>query len=58
AEATRSQLDPSIVMSQRLIERLAVAGPQTLDAIAAIEGIRQWRVTEWGPALLAACACA
>ena len=55
-QARRARLDPSIVMPLRLIERLALAGPQTLAELAAIEGIRQWRVIEWGPALLAACA--
>lgn len=54
-EAEHSRLDPSIVMPTRLIERLALAGPRTLAELAAIEGVRQWRVTEWGPALLAAC---
>jgi len=53
-QAKLARLDPSIVMSQRLIDRLALAGPQTLAELAAIEGIRQWRVVEWGPALLAA----
>jgi ribonuclease D len=56
AQATRSRLDPSIVMSQRLLERLAIAGPRTLDDLAGVEGMRQWRVAEWGPALLVACA--
>jgi ribonuclease D len=51
-EAKRSRLDPSIVMPTRLIERIAQTGPRTLDELAAIEGIRRWRVTEWGPALL------
>jgi ribonuclease D len=54
--AAHARLDPSIVMPQRLIERLALAGPTTLAELAAIEGVRQWRVREWGPALLAACA--
>jgi ribonuclease D len=56
AQATRSRLDPSIVMSQRLLERLAIAGPRTLGELAGVEGMRQWRVAEWGPALLVACA--
>ena len=56
AQAARSKLDPSIVMSQRLLDRLAVAGPQSLAELAAVEGVRRWRVTEWGSALLAACA--
>ncbi len=55
-QSARSHLDPSIVMPQRLADRLAAAGPQTLDELAAVEGIRRWRVAEWGPALLAACA--
>ena len=58
AQAARSKLDPSIVMSQRLLDRLALAGPQTLAELAAVEGIRRWRVAEWGPALLAAIASA
>jgi ribonuclease D len=56
AQARSSRLDPSIVMSQRLIERIAIAGPRTLEELAVVEGVRQWRVGEWGPALLAACA--
>ena len=53
-QATRSRLDPSIVLSQRLLERIAIAEPETLAELAAVEGVRQWRVAEWGPALLAA----
>jgi ribonuclease D len=56
AQAKASLLDPSIVMSQRLIERVAVAAPRTVVELAAIDGVRRWRVSEWGPALLAACA--
>ena len=56
AQAARSKLDPSIVMSQRVLDRLALAGPRSLAELAAVEGIRGWRVTEWGAALLAACA--
>jgi ribonuclease D len=55
-QATRSRLEPSIILPQRLIDRLALAGPTTLVELAAIDGVRQWRVGEWGPALLAACA--
>ncbi len=53
-QAKRSKLDPSIVMSQRLIDRIGLAGPQTLTELAAIDGIRQWRIAEWGATLLAA----
>jgi ribonuclease D len=55
-QAERSKLDPSIVMSQRVLERIALAGPHTPSELAAVEGVRRWRVAEWGPAILAACA--
>lgn len=55
-EADRSGLDPSVVLSQRLIERLAAAAPRTLDELAAVDSLRRWRVAAWGPALLDACA--
>lgn len=54
--AKQSRLDPSIVLSSRLIERLAQTAPTTLDDLAALDGLRRWRVAEWGPALLTACA--
>jgi ribonuclease D len=56
AQATRSRLEPSIILPQRLIDRVAIAGPQTLAELAVVDGVRQWRIAEWGPALLAACA--
>lgn len=54
--AKQTRLDPSIVLSSRLIERLAQTAPTTLDELAALDGLRRWRVAEWGPALLTACA--
>ena len=54
-QAARAKIDSSIVMSLKLIERVAVTAPATLDELAAVAGIRQWRVAEWGKALLAAC---
>jgi ribonuclease D len=56
AEARRSQLDPAIVLPSRLVERVAAVAPQSIADLAAVEGIRQWRVGAWGPAMLAACA--
>jgi ribonuclease D len=56
AQAARSRLDPAIIMPQKTIERVAAAAPRTLDELAAVDGVRRWRVTEWGDALLAACA--
>jgi len=55
-QATRARLEPALILPQRVIDRLALAGPQTLAELAAVDGVRQWRVAEWGPALLAACA--
>ena len=55
-QAAACKLDPSTVMPLRLIERIAGAAPTTLVELAAIEGIRQWRVAEWGRAILTACA--
>ncbi len=56
AEVEHSRLDPAIVLPQRLIERIASAGPRTRGELAAVEGLRRWRVDTWGEALLAACA--
>ena len=55
-QAAACKLDPSTVMPLRVIERIAGVAPTTLVELAAIEGIRQWRVAEWGSAILAACA--
>lgn len=54
AEAERSGLDVAIVMPQRLLERIADAAPESLDDLVAVDGVRRWRVSAWGPALLAA----
>lgn len=56
AQAAATGLDPAIVLPQRLIERIATAAPGTLAELAAIDGVRRWRVDEWGDALLAAAA--
>ncbi|MEZ4398568.1 MAG: HRDC domain-containing protein [Kofleriaceae bacterium] len=53
-QAEASRLDPALVMPQRVIERVASAGPRTLDELAVVDGVRRWRVDAWGPALLAA----
>ncbi len=47
-------LDPSVVLSQKLIDRIAEAAPQTPEALVAIEGVRRWRVAAWGAAMLEA----
>lgn len=50
--AAREALDPSIVMSQRLLDRVAVTAPKTIDDLAAI--VRPWRANAWGTEILAA----
>ena len=55
-EARRSALDVSVVLPQRLIDRLAEAAPRDLAGLGAIEGLRRWRVEAYGTALLAALA--
>ena len=58
AEATRLALDPSVVLPQRLLERVAEAAPRDEAALAEVEGLRRWRVRSFGPALLTAMAAA
>jgi ribonuclease D len=53
-EARRAGLDVSVVLPQRLIDRLAEADPRDLEALGALPGLRRWRVEAYGPALLAA----
>lgn len=52
--AARLGLDVSVVLPQRLIDRLAEANPRDGDGLLAVEGLRRWRVREFGPALLRA----
>jgi ribonuclease D len=51
-EAALAGLDPSIILPQRLIDRLADAPPAAAHDLGGIEGLRQWRVAAYGPALL------
>lgn len=47
-------LDASVVLPQRLIERLADAAPADTQGLGQIEGLRRWRVLSFGSELLAA----
>ena len=47
-------LDPSVLLPQRLIERIADQAPRELAALGAIEGLRRWRVEAFGHELVAA----
>jgi ribonuclease D len=50
-KATELQVDVSVVLPQRLIDRLALAGP---SGLAEVEGLRRWRREAFGAELLAA----
>jgi ribonuclease D len=47
-------LDGSVVLPQRLIERLAGAVPADTEELRRVEGLRLWRVAAFGTELLAA----
>jgi len=53
-EAGRVGLDVSVVLPQRLLDRVAEAAPRDRDALGAIEGLRRWRVGAFGEGILAA----
>jgi ribonuclease D len=52
AEATG--LDPGVLLPQRLIDVLALEPPRDVAALAAVAGVRRWRATAFGHAILAA----
>jgi ribonuclease D len=47
-------VEASVVLPQRLIDRLAEAAPADRAALAGVEGLRQWRAEAFGTDLLAA----
>ncbi len=47
-------LDASVVLPQRLIDRLAETAPEDAAGLASIEGLRRWRARAFGAELLAA----
>jgi ribonuclease D len=53
-KAAELQLEASVVLPQRLIDRLVETAPGDLEGLAQIEGLRRWRVASFGPELLAA----
>lgn len=52
--AARLELDVSVVLPQRLLERVAQTAPRDRDQLLAITGLRRWRVEAFGDSLLAA----
>jgi ribonuclease D len=47
------EVDVSVVLPQRLIDRVAAAGPRDLAELAGVEGLRRWRVEAFGDEILA-----
>jgi ribonuclease D len=52
--APRAGLDPGLVLPRRLMEVLAEAPPASPAALAAVPGLRRWRVEHFGKDILAA----
>jgi ribonuclease D len=55
-EAARLGVDVSVVLPQRLLDRVAEAAPRSRDDLEAVEGLRRWRREAFGDALLRASA--
>jgi ribonuclease D len=55
-EARRQDLDVSVVLPQRLLDKLAEVAPRSTEALLEVPGLRRWRVAAFGPGLLAATA--
>jgi len=54
AEAARLGVDVSVVLPQRLLDRLALAAPRDVPSLREVEGLRRWRVDAFGPDLVTA----
>lgn len=54
ASSTRIGLEMSLVIPQRLIDRIAEANPGSVEELSAIEGLRRWRVEAFGEEILQA----
>jgi len=53
-KAAELDVDVSVVLPQRLIDRLAEAAPEDAAGLAAVGGLRRWRAEAFGTDLLAA----
>jgi ribonuclease D len=54
AKAAELKLDVSVVLPQRLVERLAQAAPADHAGLVAVDGLRRWRVEAFGAEILRA----
>ncbi len=52
--AAELEVDVSVVLPQRLIDRLAAAGPRDAAGLAEVEGLRRWRIDAFGAEMLRA----
>jgi ribonuclease D len=52
AEAARLAVDVSVVLPQRLLERVAEVAPRSASDLEAVEGLRRWRREAFGEALV------
>jgi len=53
-EAAKLGLDISLVLPQRLLDRVAERAPRTVADLREVEGLREWRVEALGAGMLAA----
>jgi ribonuclease D len=53
-EAEVQKLDASVLLPQRLIDRLAESAPRDTGMLEEIEGLRRWRIEAFGKALIGA----
>lgn len=53
-EADKLKVDVSVVLPQRLIDKLTEAAPANPQELAATPGLRRWRIEAFGPSLLQA----
>jgi ribonuclease D len=54
AATERVGLEPGVLLPNRLIGQIAEAMPATVEALAAVEGVRRWRAETLGGEIIAA----
>ena len=52
AAAVRIGLDVSLILPQRLIDKIAELNPESIEALAGVLGLRQWRVEAFGEEII------
>ena len=53
-EAARLALDVSVVLPQRLLDKVAEAGPRSVPDLDGVPGLRRWRIDALGESMVAA----